>query len=268
MTVNIHATEVIYPDSDGERMADNTLQFEWIVTIEGGLDALFRHDPDVFVAGDLLWYPVRGDNRTRLAPDALVAFGRPKGYRGSYRQWEEDGVAPQVVFEVLSPGNSRREMERKREWYALYGVQEYYEYDPDHGTISGWLRQGDVLLPVAEMEGFVSPRLGVRFGLDGDDLVLTGPDGRRFESYVDQVQQRSDAEARAMWERERAEGERVRAEHERERAEHERERAERARERAELEQAEALQARSRAEYAEQRANRLAARLRDLGLAED
>jgi hypothetical protein len=25
-----------YPDSDGEPMAENTLQFRWIVTIEGG----------------------------------------------------------------------------------------------------------------------------------------------------------------------------------------------------------------------------------------
>ena len=45
----------------------------------------------------LLWYAVEGDNKIRQAPDAMVAFGRPKGYRGSYRQWEEGGIAPQVV---------------------------------------------------------------------------------------------------------------------------------------------------------------------------
>ncbi len=86
-------------------MSDNTLQFEWIVTIKEGLEAVFRNDPQVFVAGDLLWYPVQGNPKIRTAPDVLVAFGRPKGYRGSYRQWEEGGIAPHVVFEVLSPGN-------------------------------------------------------------------------------------------------------------------------------------------------------------------
>jgi Uma2 family endonuclease len=96
---------VHYPDSDGQPMSDNTLQFQWIVTLQGGLDDLFRDRPDVFVAGDLLWYPVEGAPEIRTAPDALVAFGRPNGYRGSYRQWEEGSVAPQVVFEVLSPGN-------------------------------------------------------------------------------------------------------------------------------------------------------------------
>jgi hypothetical protein len=53
-------TEIDYPDSDGKPMSDNTLQFEWIMRIKGGLDIVFANDPDVFVAGDLLWYPVRG----------------------------------------------------------------------------------------------------------------------------------------------------------------------------------------------------------------
>ena len=30
---------IVYPDNDGQPMSDNTLQFKWIVTIEGGLDA-------------------------------------------------------------------------------------------------------------------------------------------------------------------------------------------------------------------------------------
>jgi hypothetical protein len=60
-----------------------------MVTLVGGLQTLFADNPDVFVAGDLLWYPVEGDNKTGIAPDALVAFGRPQGHRGSYKQWEE-----------------------------------------------------------------------------------------------------------------------------------------------------------------------------------
>lgn len=85
---------VVYPESDGQPMADNSLQLEYIVTLKGGLDAEFREDPNVFVAGDLLWYPVEGEPSIRRAPDVLVVYGRPKGHRGSYRQWEEGGVAP------------------------------------------------------------------------------------------------------------------------------------------------------------------------------
>jgi Uma2 family endonuclease len=184
---------VVYPDSDGQPMADNTLQWEWIATIKGGLDALFRDNPDVFVAGDLLWYPVEGDNKTRTAPDAMVAFGRPKGYRGSYRQWEEGGVAPQVVFEVLSPGNRRTEMDNKRGFYGKFGVEEYYVYDPDEIRLDGWLRSGEALEAIPAMDGWVSPRLGIRFDLSGDELRILGPDGRPFATYVELAEQRDEA---------------------------------------------------------------------------
>jgi Uma2 family endonuclease len=109
---------ITYPESDGEPMADNTLQFQWIVTLEENLDALL---PD-FVGGDLLWYPVEGEPTTRIAPDVLVALGRPKGHRGSYLQWREGGVPPQVVFEVLSPGNRFGELRRKSNFYERHGV--------------------------------------------------------------------------------------------------------------------------------------------------
>src|SRR3954449_1925855 len=136
---------IIYPDSDGQPMAENTQQYEWIVTIKGNLDILYLDRPDVFVAGDLLWYPVEGDPKICTAPDTLVAFGRPKGYRGSYKQWEVGGIAPQVVFEVLSPSNRFSELLRKFQFYEKYGVAEYYVYDPDHVTLEGWLREGDRL---------------------------------------------------------------------------------------------------------------------------
>jgi Uma2 family endonuclease len=45
-----------------------------------------------------------------VAPDVMVVFGRPKGERRSYRQWQEGNIAPQVVFEILSSGNTLKEM--------------------------------------------------------------------------------------------------------------------------------------------------------------
>ncbi len=124
-----NVTEIIYPDSDGQPLADNTLQFRWITTIKTNLDWLFREQSDVFVAGDLLWYPVENDNKLRQAPDIMVVFGRPKGERGSYRQWLENNISPQVVFEILSLGNTLTERSKKQLFYDRYGVEEYYLYD-------------------------------------------------------------------------------------------------------------------------------------------
>jgi Uma2 family endonuclease len=196
-SADLKRPEVIYPDSDGKPTADNTLQFRWIVTIQGGLDALFRDDPNVFVAGDLLWYPVEGDNKVRMAPDVMVVFGRPKGERGSYRQWEEDGIAPQVVFEVLSPGNRMAEMMRKFHFYEKFGVEEYYIYDPERLTLEGWRRPGAGLQEIPEMDGWISPRLGLRFVLAGGELRLIGPDQGPFAAYRELARERDEAVRRA-----------------------------------------------------------------------
>jgi Uma2 family endonuclease len=177
-----------YPEDNGEPMAENTLQFRWIVTIQGGLDALFAKNPNVFVAGDLLWYPVEGDNAIRQAPDVMVVFGRPKGDRGSYRQWEEGGVPPQVVFEVLSPGNRPGEMIRKSMFYEHYGVEEYYLYDPDRNELEGYVQNNGRFDEIPEMNGWVSPRLGVRFDMSGDELCILRPDNRPLVPYVELAQ--------------------------------------------------------------------------------
>ena len=176
-------------------MADNTKQFEYIVTIKEGFASLYRGE-EVFVAGDLLWYPVEGDNKTRIAPDILVAKGRPPGHRGSYKQWEEDGKPPDVVFEILSPGNRFGEMTRKFQFHDRHGVGEYYLYDPDRGELSGWVRNdpGKSLEELEEMEGWTSPSTGVTFHLEGVDLALTGPGGRRFLTYAELEEQRDAAQ--------------------------------------------------------------------------
>jgi len=219
MSTNALSQKIVYPDSDGLPMSDNTLQFRWITTLVGGIDALFLDDPNVFVAGDLLWYPIEGDNKTRAAPDAMVVFGRPKGDRGSYMQWCEDGIAPQVVFEVLSPGNRFGELTRKFAFYDRFGVEEYYLINPDPIWIEGWLRTADMLREIPELNGFVSPRCGFRFVLSENDLRILGPDGRAFESYVEVVRRADEERRRADEERRRADEERRRADEERRRAE-------------------------------------------------
>lgn len=138
-------TSIVYPDSDGLLMSDNTRQFEYIVYVKKGVDWLFSDDPQIFVGGDLLWYPVEGNPKLRQAPDVMVVFGRPKGDRGSYQQWKEDNIPPQVVFEIISPGNTIPEMTRKFQFYERYGVEEYYIYDPDRLSLGGFLRQNDRL---------------------------------------------------------------------------------------------------------------------------
>jgi Uma2 family endonuclease len=195
---------IVYPEDDGQPMSDNTKQFRWIVVLFGNLAALFHDRADVLVGGNLLWYPVEGRPELRAAPDVFVVFGRPRGDRRSYKQWEEGGVPFTVVFEILSPSNTFMEMDDKFVFYEEYGVEEYYVYDPETNRLMAFIRRGDILRRVRPVEGYVSPRLGIRFDLSGPEMVVYRPDGQRFLSFEElealrtqALQQASQAELRA-----------------------------------------------------------------------
>ncbi|MEW5986657.1 MAG: Uma2 family endonuclease [Chloroflexota bacterium] len=163
LTPPVKKKRIIYPDSDGKPMADNTKQFRYITTIQGNLALLYENDPNVVVFGDLLWYPVEGN--------------------------------PYLFI-----------------FYERYGVEEYYLYDPDRGRLQGWWRRQGRLRPVASMNGWRSPRLGIRFEMKGKELELFSPDGSRFLTYVELGQARQVAEARAQYAESRAQHAESRAE--------------------------------------------------------
>ncbi|TAO04143.1 MAG: Uma2 family endonuclease [Phormidium sp. SL48-SHIP] len=178
-------SELLYPDSDGKPMAENTLQYRWIVRLVTNLKQLLK-DEMAFVAGDLLWYPVPVERPPApcQAPDAMVVFGRPDGDRGSYKQWEEDNIAPQVVFEILSPSNTMSEMAAKQQFYEQYGVLEMFFYNPQSHDFWGYQRAAatDSFVLVTPLHlPWTSPLLKIRFELSGEGLELYHPDGEPFK---------------------------------------------------------------------------------------
>jgi Uma2 family endonuclease len=76
---------------------------------------------------------------------------------------EQDGhihSAPQLLVEVLSPANNRREREEKLADYATIGVPEVWVVSPEARTVevlyleAGFLRSSHVLI-----DGTLSPKL-------------------------------------------------------------------------------------------------------------
>ncbi len=189
------AMEVFYPDTDGQPMASNTEQYRWIVTIQQNLDWLL---PDAFVAGDLFWYPIEGRSDISVAPDVMVAIGRLKGKRLSYKQWQEDDTPPQVVFEILLPSNTRREMDAKLLFFDRHGVQEYYLYDTERHELNGFVRDELGLTPIIDIvPDWISPLLKIRFDMTKDVLQLFRPDGTPFSTYQEVMQRAELAEQKA-----------------------------------------------------------------------
>jgi hypothetical protein len=85
-------------------------------------------------------------------------------------------------------------------------VEEYYLYDPEpeKNELTGFLRQGDRLRTIDEMNGWISPRLGIRFDMSGEELRIFAPDGTPFRSHQEVVEWAKQAEQERDQERQRA----------------------------------------------------------------
>jgi Uma2 family endonuclease len=183
------AGQILYPVDNGEPLANDTEHLRWITLVKNGLDDWFadRGIDNVFIAADLLWYPIEGRPDINRAPDVMVTLNHPPGPRSSYRAWDEQGRSPDVVFEFLSKSNTAAEMLEKHEFYAENGCQEYYIYDYQRGHFRAYRRcEGDRGLPKVDSQvggSWHSPLLDVTFGLNEEGrLWVRRGDGALVES--------------------------------------------------------------------------------------
>jgi hypothetical protein len=63
--------------------------------------------------------------------------------------------------------------------------------------LSGWQRAEGFLDLIEVMADWVSPRLGIRFDLSGDELQIIRPDGNPFLTYIESAQQVAQEHQRA-----------------------------------------------------------------------
>jgi uncharacterized protein YllA (UPF0747 family) len=86
-------------------------------------------------------------------------------------------------------------MSRKFDFYQTYGVEEYYVYDHLSNDLAIWIRNQEQnrLEPIDDVQNWISPRLGIRFELTDESLNIFNPDGSKFLTYLEQVQQKEQA---------------------------------------------------------------------------
>jgi Uma2 family endonuclease len=175
-----HDDDDFYPSSDGKPMAESDLHRKEMMYLIEALDGWYEGAPDVYVAGDLLLYYVRGDRRSVVAPDVFVVKGIPKGDRKSYKLWEE-GQGPSFVIEVTSDSTRNEDLGRKRSLYEQWGVEEYFLHDPRKDYLEPGLQgyrlvNGRYQKIVPESDGsLLSRTTGLRLRRDGNHLRLIDP---------------------------------------------------------------------------------------------
>ena len=197
-------------------------QDQQLFDFRGMLALHFAHREDVLIGGGGFMRNQPYDNTEIFAPDCVIAFGvNPAGVvaRNGY-VISEVGKPPDFVLEVASRSTGRRDYTVKREGYAVYGVGEYWRFDPSGGRFHDVPLAGDVLAdeeyrpltinrdPDGMLWGY-SPILDLEICWDRGQVRFRDPYTREFLPDIEQVQAgREAAEARADNAEARADAER------------------------------------------------------------
>lgn len=219
-------TEIIYPSSDGEPLAET---YDHLYAILTTLEVLKQHLQNrraTVLANQNLFY-AQGYPKLRVAPDVMVIYDVEPGGRDSYKLWEEKQV-PQVIFEMTSKKTKEEDQTTKKDLYERLEVKEYWLFDPKGEWIpeklQGYRLRGDRYEPITDSRSEpLQLRLTIEDKLMGFYSEETGKKllvpGELSAALQEETQARLDAEKRAETERQRAETEHQRAETERQRAE-------------------------------------------------
>lgn len=150
MTVltSIEQSEIEYPSSDGEPMAESDITRDYMTYGVEALKLHFQGRSDVYVSANSFVYYEEGNKSAVVAPDIYVVVGVRKRQRDNYKIWKEAGIVPQFVLEITSETTQKVDQETKPEIYKKLGVREYFQYDPS----------GDYLNPILQGVRLVNNR--------------------------------------------------------------------------------------------------------------
>jgi Uma2 family endonuclease len=218
MTTAIPKSEIIYPSSDGETVAETYDHLYAILTTLEVLRQYLQGRRATVLANQFLYY-VQGFPKLRVAPDVMVIYDVEPGGRDNYKIWQEKQV-PKVIFEITSKGTQEEDKTTKKNLYEGLEVQEYWLFDPKgewiEQKLQGYRLRGDIYEPITDncsqelqLRLTVEGKLIGFYRLDNEEKLLVADE--LVAALRQETDKRIEAETYAEQERERAEKERQRA---------------------------------------------------------
>lgn len=180
ITTATATTQIVYPETDGKPMGETDVHIDALIYLREALRDYFRDIPNVYVAGNMLFYYEESNPAACVAPDVFVVQGVAKQERRIYKLWEE-GQPPAVVFEVTSRSTRLEDLGTKRALYAMLGVREYFLYDPlgeyMRPALQGYqLQEGEYQrMPPVGPDRFISQVLGLELRLEDGRVRVVHP---------------------------------------------------------------------------------------------
>ncbi len=180
------------------------------------------YSPHFFAAGNLTIYysPRQIKSQDFRGPDFFVVLGTERQPRKSWVVWEEDGKYPNIIVELLSNSTATTDKNLKKQIYQdTFRTPEYFWFDPNNLEFAGFVLLAGKYQPIeSNPQGWLwSQQLELYLGVDQRNLRFYTAEGQLVPTPEETAQQ----------ELQRAEQEKQRAEQEKQRAEQEKQRSDR-----------------------------------------
>ena len=148
--VNLPPTQMELPSDDGVPMETQRHKVQMDLLIDALLLWLDGRQ-DGYVGGNMFVYYslAQVKNQDFKGPDVFVALGVPKGERRSWVCWEE-GKGPDVVIELISESTAEADKDHKMQIYQnQLHLPEYFWFDPfNPEDWAGFQLQGGQYQPI------------------------------------------------------------------------------------------------------------------------
>ncbi|MEC4985200.1 MAG: Uma2 family endonuclease [Oscillatoria sp. PMC 1068.18] len=134
------------PYDDGEPL-ESSRHLYAMTTLIRSVEQAFAERTDYFVGGNMFVYfsATQAKNRDFRGPDFFFVANVDGSYeRRTWTVWEENGIYPDVIIELMSESTASVDLQEKKEIYErTFRTREYYVFDPfNPDSLQGWRLNG------------------------------------------------------------------------------------------------------------------------------
>ncbi len=136
--------EVIFPPSEiysDEPPLETELHLRQIMLLLQSLEGLWSQRNDFYAFGNLTIYysPNQLKSEYFRGPDFFVVLGTERKMRKSWVVWAEEGKYPNLIIEILSTSTAKTDRGLKKEIYQnTFRTPDYFWFDPEAQELKGF----------------------------------------------------------------------------------------------------------------------------------
>ncbi len=161
---------------------ESSLHYMQLLLLVTCLEWAWQERDDFFIGANLTIYFSRQQlkNRDFRGPDFFLVKGTTRSPRNSWVIWEEDGRYPDLIIELLSDSTASVDRNAKLQLYAKrFHTPEYFYFSPDTLEFAGFKLNVDTYLPIpSNAQGWLwSESLGFFLGIHNRQLRYFSVEG-------------------------------------------------------------------------------------------